>query len=464
MHDNIKELGIIPASPPPAAASESRRPTLERIVRSAIAAVSPRQAVQRTVKLDGDILTVAGRAYNLNDYNRVRLLGAGKAAAPMAEALEEILGDRLYDGLIVVKYGHTLELKHTELLEAAHPVPDEAGVKGANALLERAEACGAKDLVLFMLSGGASALIPAPRPPVTLDMTQQLTQALLDCGASIDEVNALRKHVSLIKGGGLARALHPATTETLIISDVVGDRLDVIGSGPTAPDQSSYRRCLDIVGKYGITDRLPKEVNNLLRQGAAGEQPETCKEHEHCFTTVRNTIVASNRMALDQAAAAAKEAGYTPVILTSHLQGEAREAAQVMVAMLRDVCTGHGIAKAPCCLLFGGETTVTIRGTGKGGRNQEMALAAGLALEGVPECQGRVSLVCAGTDGNDGPTDAAGALVLPETLAHAKSMGADPVAYLANNDAYAFFKQTGTLLLTGPTLTNVMDVAVFLVD
>lgn len=443
---------------------ENHKDCLQKIIKAAIEAVSPHRAISNLVRRDGERLYVAGQWFDLPHYDRVRLLGAGKASAPMAKAFEDILGDALHDGLLVVKYGHGLELRRTRIMEAGHPVPDAAGQSGARALLRMAEDCTDKDLVFFLLSGGASALTPAPLPGVSLKDVQRMTQLLLDCGATIDETNALRKHVSQFKGGGLARALAPATTTALIVSDVVGDRLDVIGSGPTAPDASSFKDCLNIVARYGLGARMPREIMRIITEGVAGKQPETTKPGESCFNHVRNRIVASNHIALEQAAAMATSLGYQPMVLTSHLQGEAREVAKLMIAVLQDVCLGQGAIRAPACLLWGGETTVTIRGTGKGGRNQELALAAGLALEQAKACMGRVALACVGTDGGDGPTDAAGAMVLPGTMETARAKGADPAAHLENNDAYHFFEQAGTLVKTGPTLTNVMDVAMFLVS
>ena len=312
------------------------------------------------------------------------------------------------------------------------------------------------NLVFFLLSGGASALIPSPRPPVTLEDKMRATRLLLDCGADIHEINAIRKHLSRIKGGHLAEALAPATVITLIVSDVLGDKLDVIGSGPTAPDQATFADCLEIIGRFALRDRMPASVLEVLERDAAGLLPETAKTGRSFFTKVRHHIVASNSMALDGAAAAARELGYAPHVLTGNLSGDVQNAA----VMLARAARNH---RAPACLLAGGETTVTVRGKGKGGRNQELALRLALELEKNPP-QAAVSVLCLGTDGSDGPTDAAGGILGPETLARARAAGLHPEPYLDNNDAYTFLRQAGALLITGPTRTNVMDVAALLLD
>jgi hydroxypyruvate reductase len=437
------------------------RDALLAIAEKAVSSVRPGPALQRAVRREGDRLTVDGVNYDLSRFRRVLLLGAGKASASMALALEDILGDRLDFGLVVTKYGHGLDLRRTEVLEAGHPVPDEAGVAAADRLLELARSATERDLVLCAISGGASALVPAPVPPLTLAHKQETTRRLLGCGAPIEDVNAIRKHLSRFKGGGLAGALAPATVATLIISDVVGDGLDVIASGPTAPDRSTFADCLAVLDKYGLCSPAPDSVQRVLAGGAAGDLPETRKPGDPCFKHVQNVIVAGNAMALDGAARAARQRGYAPVIVDSAMQGEARDVARDLVRRAGEHCAGHCDPAPPICLLSGGETTVTIHGTGKGGRNQEFALAAGLEMAAMGEHGRRMAVLSLGTDGTDGPTDAAGAWVLPGTLA--PDLMPDARAALENNDAYEFFTRTGTLLKTGPTRTNVMDVAAVLV-
>ncbi|MUM76434.1 DUF4147 domain-containing protein [Pseudodesulfovibrio sp. F-1] len=447
----------------------ARRDHLLAIVNRAIEAVAPEGAMRKAVTRDGDVLTVGKERYDLNDFERILVLGAGKASAAMARALEDILGERalarwLHDGLVVTKYGHGCALGRVRVTEAAHPVPDEAGQRGAEALLHLAATATERDLVFCLVSGGASALTPAPVPPVTLAHKQETTSRLLACGATIDEINAIRKHLSAFKGGHLAKALEPATVLTLIISDVVGDRLDVIGSGPTAPDDATFADCLDILDRYGLGGAVPPEVVALLRAGRNGSLPETLGSDDPCFARVRNLIIAGNAQALAGAAEAARELGYSPLVMEPAMQGEARQVASDLICAAMGICGGNG-PKPPVCLLAGGETTVTLRGNGKGGRNQEMALAAAIRLhESGPE-SGRISMACVGTDGTDGPTDAAGALVLPDTLGDCDATNLSAaLRHLADNDAYTFFTATGTIVKTGPTRTNVMDVAVILVD
>jgi len=443
---------------------KQKQKNLLHIVDRAIAAVSPESAMHRALSMDGDTLKVAGVKYDLSGFERILVVGAGKASAPMARALESIMGDRLQGGMVVTKYGHGLELKKTVITESAHPVPDMAGERAAHALLDIAKGTTEKDMVFCLLSGGASALVPAPRHPVTLDHKQASTRLLLECGATINEINAVRKHLSEFKGGHLAKALEPASVITLIISDVVGDHLDVIGSGPTAPDQSSFKDCLNILNKYGLHNRIPGEVVKLLEDGAAGMIPETLKAGDSCFRRVHNVIIAGNSMALDGTATAAHELGYTPIIVNAAMQGEAREMAKCLIREAGDACECRMDTKPPVCLLAGGETTVTIKGKGKGGRNQELALAAALELCVLSQYKDRIAMACVGTDGNDGPTDAAGALVLPDTLAASGAQNLSARQHLADNNSYAFFTDTGTILKTGPTRTNVMDIAIILVD
>lgn len=437
---------------------EARRSRLMCLVDGALQACAPQPVIHAALSLAGDLLTIGDTAYDLNKYDRIVVVGAGKASAAMAEAIRDVLGDRFDGGLIVTKYGHGLNIPGCRILESGHPVPDSEGELAARELLGLAGKVGGRDLVFFLLSGGASALIPSPRPPVTLNDKMQATKLLLACGATIHEINAIRKHLSQIKGGFFAKALEPATVVTLIISDVVGDNLDVIGSGPTAPDSSTFADCLEIIARFGLEEQMPVSVMQMLVAGAAGLLPETTKESDLCFGQVRNHIIASNKAALLGAARAAEVLGYRPHILPAVMVGEARETACMLAQCARDHARGERI-----CVLAGGETTVTIKGSGLGGRNQELALALGLELERRPSAA-PVSVLCLGTDGSDGPTDAAGGFILPDTMARARAMNLHPETYLANNDSYHFLKQAGVLLVTGPTRTNVMDIAALLID
>jgi glycerate 2-kinase len=378
----------------------------------------------------------------------------------MAGALEDLLGDRLTDALVVVKYGHTVPLKRTEVVEAGHPVPDQAGLDAAERLLQLLEGCTEDDLVICALSGGASALLPAPAFPLDLHQKQVVTQALLQCGATVGEINTLRKHLSRIKGGGLARAAYPATLVSLILSDVIGDRLDVIASGPTFPDESRFADCLAIVERYGLSSRIPDAVWRFLREGDAGLHPETAKTGDPIFAGILNRIVGNNRAALLAAKACAESLGLSTILLSSCMEGEAREVGRLLASIGKEAgLSAHPVA-VPACVLAGGETTVTLRGRGKGGRSQELALSAAMALDGWS----RVSLLAAGTDGTDGPTDAAGAFADGSTCTRARTVGMNPEEYLSRNDAYPFFQRLGDLLITGPTRTNVMDLVCLLIQ
>jgi hydroxypyruvate reductase len=441
------------------------REILESLGRAAIAAAGPEAALERCLRLDGSRLWAGDAAYDLDACKRVVLLGAGKAAAHRAARAEELLGDRLDPhGLVVVKHGHGVPLRSARVLEAGHPVPDAAGAEAAEALLQAARELGPDDLALVLLTGGASALLPAPAPGVSLADKQETTRLLLASGATIHQVNAVRKHLSRLKGGGLARALAPARTHALIVSDVVGDRLDVIASGPTAPDPDTCAHALAVLDAFALRHRVPASVRRTLERCAETGDNETVKPGDPCLERVRNTVCAGNAQAVDAAADAAREQGFAPLVLTTLLQGEAREAARVLAAMAAEcVRSGRPLA-APCCLLAGGETTVTLRGDGTGGRNQELALAAALALaEAGEHVAARVAVMSLGTDGTDGPTDAAGAILLPGDLERARALGMDPAEHLRRNDAHPLLESLGALVRTGPTGTNVMDVAALLV-
>jgi len=409
------------------------------IFRAALKAADPGDAVARHLK-----------RLNLARFRDIYVIGAGKAGASMAQAAERVLGRRIAAGLVNVKDGHTAKLRRIELNECGHPVPDERGVAGAERIAEIAALAGREDLVVCLISGGASALLPSPAPPITLAEKQAVTRLLLACGANIHEINSVRKHISRIKGGQLARLAVPATVEALLLSDVIGDDLDVIGSGPTAPDASTFADAAAIFAKYGIADRVPKSV----RERIATAELETPKPGDPLFRRVRNTVVGSNRLALDAAARRARELGYRTLILSSEIEGETREIARMHAAIARElVHTGRPV-RPPACIITGGETTVTLRGEGLGGRNQEFVLAAAIDVAGVPD----VVVFSAGTDGTDGPTDAAGAIADGETLGRKP----DARRYLDANDSYRYFEALGDLVKTGPTNTNVMDVRLIL--
>ena len=377
---------------------------------------------------------------------RTLVLGAGKAAAAMAKAVEDNWPGPL-GGLVVTRYGHGLPCEKIEVVEAAHPVPDAAGRAAAGRILELAQGLGADDLLLCLVSGGGSALLALPAPGLTLEDKQSVNAALLKCGAPIDEMNCLRKHLSGIKGGRLAAAAAPAQVVTLLISDVPGDDPAVIASGPTVPDPTSFADARAILAKYDIA--APDRVRAHLEAGAE----ETPKPGDPRLAGNETVLVSRPQDSLEAAAEVARAAGITPVILGDSLEGEAREVAKVMSGIARQVVAYGQPAPAPCVLLSGGETTVTLRGRGRGGRNAEFLLALAVALAGTP---GITALAC-DTDGIDGSEDNAGALLAPDSLARAAAAGLDAKARLADNDGYGFFDGLGDLIVTGPTRTNVND-------
>ncbi|MGE5592335.1 MAG: glycerate kinase type-2 family protein [Betaproteobacteria bacterium] len=436
------------------AARESLRRDALAIMRAALAAVDPYEAVKRRLQLEGDVLTVGGRRYDLARIAHIYVVGAGKASARMALAVEEVLGDRVTAGLVNVKYGHSETLRKVRVREAGHPVPDAAGLEGAREMLDLASAAGEDDLLVCLISGGGSSLMPLPAPGIELADKQATTQALLSCGATIHEMNTVRKHISLVKGGGLARAAAPAHVVSLILSDVIGDDLDVIASGPTVPDTSTFARAWEVLERHGVLDRIPESVRHRLEAGVRGEVPDTPKPGDPLFEKVANIIVASNALAVDAAARSAARLGYHPLVLSSCVQGEAREVGRVLAAIAREIRASDRPAPKPACVLVGGETTVTLKGAGLGGRNQELALSAALDIEGLDD----VLVMAVGTDGTDGPTDAAGAMAFGDTVTRAREAGLDPRAYLQDNDSYHFFDALGDLVITGPTRTNVMDI------
>ena len=438
--------------------STLRQHALE-VFQAALKAVDPVEAVCRYVKVMDDTLQVGEHEFAFKDFDRILVAGAGKAGAPMARALEDLLGDRIADGVIVVKEGHGLPLAHVRIHEASHPVPDERGIKGAEEILSLVKDAGERDLVLCLISGGGSALLVAPAEGVTLEDKQEVTRLLLACGADIHEINTIRKHLSRAKGGGLARFAYPATVVSLILSDVVGDDLNVIASGPAVPDTTTFDDTRRVLEKYDIRDQVPSSVQKRIGQGLKGDIEDTPKAGDAVFERCFSELVGTNLQALKAAGSKAEELGYQTLILSSTVEGEAREVAKVLTAIAREIQGSGNPLSPPACILCGGETTVTIKGEGKGGRNQEFALASAMLIDGMPD----VVVLAGGTDGNDGPTDAAGAIADGSTLERARVQGLDPLDYLRRNDSYHFFQPLDGLVITGPTRTNVMDVYMVLV-
>lgn len=430
------------------------------IFRAAVAAVDPTHLVRQSLSVEGGQLRAVDQLLALGPAGRLVVVGAGKATPAMAAAAEEVLGPRIHGGIINTKYGHAVALARIDTVECGHPLPDEAGVVGARRIRERLVGLGPQDLVLCLFSGGGSALMPAPAAGITLQDKVETTRALLECGATIDELNAIRKHLSCLKGGQLARSAWPARVVALAISDVIGDPLHTIASGPTVADPTTFDQCLQLLDRYRLRQRVPGPVVERFAAGAAGRCPETPKPGDPTLEVVVNRVIGNNSLALSAARDEAARLGYRPLVLSSRIAGETRQVAAVHAAIAAEALASGQPVAAPACLISGGETTVEVRGPGKGGRNQEFALAAALHLQGA---EGITAFSC-GTDGTDGPTDAAGAMADGDTVARAAGLGLSAAEHLARNDSYELFRRLGDLVITGPTGTNVMDLRLMLVS
>ena len=427
---------------------------LAEIMAAALAAVEPAAAVRAHLQRDGDAIAVAGQRYQ--GVGRVLVVAAGKAAAPMLGAARAVLGERATAGVLVTKDGHAADLApgaQFALCEAGHPVPDARGVAAAERIAALLAGTQPDDLVLVLISGGGSALLTWPAPGLALADLQAMTGALLRCGAPIEQINTLRKHSTRLFGGQLARMAAPARVAALVVSDVIGSPLDVIASGPTTPDPTTFADAWAVVERWELAGTLPPALVAHLRGGLAGAVPETPKPGEPLWARVANTVIASNVHAAEAAVAAARARGFNAMLLTTYLEGEAREVGRVAAGLARELALRDAPLARPALLVAGGETTVTLRGEGLGGRNQELALGAAEGLAGLPGAL----VVALATDGGDGPTDAAGAVVAGETLARARALGLAPADFLRRNDAYHFFAALGDLLQPGPTQTNVND-------
>ena len=440
---------------------------LENIYRAAVREVDPAGLIASRVRKEGSKLVLRGQGADwtedISRYRQVMALGIGKASARMAFAMGSLLEDELASGFVITKYGHGLNLPKIKVLEAGHPIPDENSLEGARILAGMARAADEHSIIINLVSGGGSALCCLPADGISLEHKQKTTQALLASGAGIDEVNCIRKHLSKVKGGGLARMAIPARLINLILSDVIGDRIDTIASGITAPDPTTFEDALSIILRYGLDDRLPRAVIEHLARGARGETAETPKEDDPAFRNNINLILGNNTLACAAAQSAAKKMGYDAHILSTTLAGEASEAGKYFAQLAGAMRERKSPTAKPAVMIAGGETTVTLRGAGKGGRNQEMALAFTLELHRILPDSSDVFFLSAGTDGSDGPTDAAGALVTPALTAKMKAVSAEAALRLQNNDSYSFFQHQGGLFVTGPTYTNVCDIQVLAV-
>jgi glycerate-2-kinase len=427
----------------------------------AIESANPYKLVMEHVRLEDSNLIIDGEEFSLNKYKNVLVVGGGKAVGAMAEALEDILGDRIKEGLVNILTGTAgrYRTRKIKLNEAGHPIPDLSGMAGAKCMLEMVEKSKKEDLIICLISGGGSAMMTLPARGISIEDKQKLTKLLLLSGANINEINTVRKHLSMFKGGQLAKAASPATIVSLILSDVVGDPIDSIASGPTAPDPTTYRDAIEILRKYDLWDKAPETIKNVLENGLAGILPETPKPDDPIFENVRNIVVGNNLMACKAARDRLKNLGFKTLILTTRMQGESREVGMFLGSIAKEISSSGNPHPPPAAIVIGGETTVTVRGRGLGGRNQELVLSAAKCIadrNGI--CIGSI-----GTDGIDGPTDAAGALVDGETLRRADELGLDYGKALMENDSYNFFRMLGDLLITGPTGSNVNDIAVLCV-
>jgi hydroxypyruvate reductase len=467
----------------PSNISPRRQEEMRAVMRAALQAVDPAAAVRRCVQVNDDVLHIGTARYPLAEVGRIFVVGGGKAGAPMAAALDARLPGRIHAGCVNIKYGHATTAVNSEmrigslpgiaserqpppgalagpirLVEAGHPTPDAAGVAGAEQIAALLGEAGERDLVIALLSGGGSALLPLPVAGVTLEDYRALTGLLLRCGADITEINTVRKHISRLQGGQMARLAAPARLAALILSDVVGSPLDVIASGPAVPDPTTYAGALAILQRYDLMDGTPASVRAHLERGAAGAIAETPKPGDPAFDRVTHVVIGDNASAALAAATEARQLGFQTVFLSSFIQGEAREVGKVAAGLAQGVAAGQSEVHRPACLIMGGETTVTLRGDGLGGRNQELALAAAIALDAGSRMPGaEVAVVSLATDGTDGPTLAAGGVATYDTAALGRAMGLDARAALAANDSLPYLDALGSLVITGPTGANVND-------
>ena len=433
-------------------------PAVENVLQAALEAVNPYSAVQRALSLQGCLLSIVHHQLDLSFFRHIYAIAIGKAASPMLQACADVLGSHLSQALLITKSGHvqqTNAIPQLAVYEAAHPIPDERSVRAAQAVKRLLNQTQANDLVLFLISGGGSALLTHPADGITLTDLQLLTDQLLKCGASIHQLNTLRKHLDEVKGGGLAAWAFPACSVSLILSDVVGNPLDVIASGPTVADPTTFQDALNILSQFDLCDKIPPSILQYLKQGTQGLIPETLKPNDPRLSAAQNFIIASNEHAARAACSQAQKQDFHPLLLTTFAEGEARHVGSLLAAIARQINLSNEPLPRPACVVIGGETTVTVRGNGLGGRNQELALGAVKGLAGLKD----TLLLTLATDGGDGPTDAAGSVVSGDTLTRAAALSLNSEDFLQRNDSYHFFASLEDLIITGPTFTNVNDLA-----
>ncbi|HOU02269.1 MAG TPA: glycerate kinase [Bacteroidales bacterium] len=434
------------------------RKIIKEIFLAGVNIVKPDVLIPHFVSLEKDVLIIEKHRFQLADIRNIFLIGAGKASALMAQAMENILGPRITAGHIVTKYGHSVPLKYAGVTEAGHPVPDENGLRGTENIVSIVSRASEDDLVICVISGGGSALLTDVPDACSLNDLKALTDLLLKSGANINEMNCIRKHLSKVKGGMLSHTAYPARVVSLILSDVIGDPLDVIASGPTAPDPTTFRDALGIIEKYGISDNVPGNIIEILNDGILKKRKETLKESDEAFRLTTNLVIGNNSLALQKAKEKAEAYGYSAKIITNAIRSDVSDAADFIFSSLVKLKNENAGIKS--CLLFGGEPTIKITGNGLGGRNQHLAL---LMAEKLKDLRG-VIFLAGGTDGTDGPTDAAGAIADPGTVKRSEILGLDIKKFISDCDSNNFFRQEGGLIITGPTQTNVMDLMIVLIN
>lgn len=429
------------------------------IFQASLKGADPKLCVKRFLKIENEYITAGNFRKNLTQIKKIIVTGAGKASALMAQAAEEILKDRIDEGLVVTKEGPEIPLIKIELHLGGHPFPDENGAKGTRRIIEILSDAGENDLIIFLLSGGGSALLVSPFEWISLEDKKNMTRLLFECGANIDEINTIRKHISRVKGGRLAKMAYPAQTLCLILSDVIGDRIDSIASGPTAPDPTTFKDCFEILNKYNLQEKIPKSIKLFLEENKDVQENESLKPGDEVFEKVENIIIGSNLLALKEAEDKASNLGFNTLLLSSTISGDTTKAAEEHTLLAKEIRSGLKNPSPPACIVSGGETTVRIKGKGKGGRNQEFVLVSAMQIDGLKD----VAIASMNTDGIDGPTDACGAICDGSTISRAKKLNLDPQDYLNRNDSYHFFEKLGDLVKTGPTNTNVMDIHIILI-
>jgi len=436
------------------------RETAINALNAALEAADPEAIIKSKVKVKGNTLKIENLSVNLDEFRNIFVVGGGKACGCMAEALEELLGDRIKDGAINVPYAcPPYQTRRVRLQHASHPIPDISGVKGTSRILDLVGQAEESDLIICLLSGGGSSLMPKPCSGVSLRDKRRVTEALLKSGGTINEINTVRKHISGFKGGWLAKRAYPATVVNLILSDVVGDPLDAIASGPTVPDPTTFQDAIEILKRHGLWSKVPKSVKKVLLNGKKGLIPETPKPGDKAFEKVHNIVIGNNLTASLAAYNSVQNAGLHALLLSSCLEGQARDVGTMVASIAKEIAASGNPIPKPAGIVAGGETTVTVVGKGKGGRNQEIALGAALKIGGIDG----VVVASLSTDGVDGPTDAAGALVDGKTMLRSHWLGLNPREFLLENDSYSFFSRLGDLIFTGVTGTNVGDVSVIVV-